>query len=318
MKFFFTTICLSAVVMLLAGPAQAHDTDRIRLSAWNIANFDGDVGDVARPGIGTLRDEEDFTALLRYRRLVGADIFALQEIAEPGSLKTIFPEDKFSVYFSGRFEQDMNNGREDGIYTAIVVNRNPDIKFIKQEDLDEIGIVTRDSDGNVHSTRWGTAILLEIHGKPVWVVSVHLKSSCSSTRKANTSKKKDCKIFWQQAEPLRKWALAKTIAGESFIIAGDFNRRFRSFDYEGVFWTRINNDNLEEPLMMNPPMGVDRFCPTRKGKSNEPIDWILVSRGLSKKVIDRSFYETRFSQKDAREIGSGLSDHCPIHIDMNF
>jgi len=304
--------------MLFAGPVQAHDTDRIRVSAWNIANFDGDAGDVARPGIGTARDIDDFRALNRYRRLVGADIFALQEIAEPSSLKTIFPADKFDVHFSGRFDKDMANGQEDGIYTAIVVNRNPDIKFIRQEDLEGLGIETTDSDGTVHSTRWGTAILLEIHEKPVWVVSVHLKSSCSNTRRANTSTKKDCKIFWQQSDPLRKWALNRTAAGESFIIAGDFNRRFRSFDYKGVFWTRINNDNLDDPLMINPPMGVDRLCRTRKGRSTEPIDWILVSSNLTEKVIERSIFETRFSRDDTRDVGSGLSDHCPIHLDMNF
>jgi hypothetical protein len=68
------------------------------------------------------------------------------------------------------------------------------------------------------------------------------------------------------------------------------------------------------------PEYVTRKCPTRKGSSTEPIDWILLDASIAHWVKPNSFWETRFTSSDVRAHGgqraSRLSDHCPIQLDL--
>jgi len=283
------------------------------VGAWNIADLHHVEGAEARPGIGTRRDAQDFDAIIKYSKMFGrdatvADVIALQEIGTKEGAYRIFPSSDFDVLMSQRYKDD--GGNRDDIYTAIAIRKDSGVTVVRQQDL--MGLAIEDSEG--YSTRAGTAALLEFEGIRFWFLSVHLKSSCSDVENADTSRRDDCELLWEQMDPLVGWIEARRSEGTPYIIAGDFNRRFREFKNEGPVWTIINGGDLSEPWMSQHPETVTRKCPTRKGYSTQPIDWILVDASVAHWFVEGSFWERRFSNSDVRASGQRISDHCPISI----
>lgn len=316
---------LVAIAALLAA-SMAASADEFRITSWNIANLHHDAGAQVRPGIGTRRSENDFDLLRKYGAELGrdrqpADIIALQEIGTLEGAQRIFPADQYQIFISDRYNRDIAEGPSEDIYTAIAIRKDRGISVLKQADVEELSIFHPNDDPS-HVTRSGTALLLDIDGQPLWVLSVHLKSSCSHIRSADTSTRDDCETFWRQREPLFEWIEARNDEAVPFVIAGDFNRRFRQFQDEGPFWRAINGGDLDDPLLSKHPETVTRKCPTRKGSSTQPIDWILLDSSVAHWFVEGSFWETRFSSDDVDDAGGyssqRLSDHCPISIDISF
>ena len=297
--------------------ATVSDAEQLTVGAWNIADLHHEEDVEARPGIGTKRKTEDFLNIARYANLFGrnggpADIIALQEIGTQAGAQRIFPKSDYDILMSQRYHNDGGTGGD--IYTAIAVLKTSGVTVIRQDDL--MGLAIADSEG--HSTRAGAAALLEFDGVRFWFLSVHLKSSCSHVEKANTSRRDDCRLLWQQMDPLTGWIEARRDDGIPFIIAGDFNRRFRQFQNEGPVWKAINGGDLDDPWVTQHPESVTRKCPTRKGRSTQPIDWILVDASVAHWFVEGSFWERRFSRDDVEVSGQRISDHCPISIKLDF
>ena len=307
-------ILLAVLALITATTAQA---DQLVIGAWNIADLHHEEGVEARPGIGTRRSSGDFDTIIRYSDLFGreggpADVVALQEIGTEEGAYRIFPQSEYDVLMSSRYHADGGSGGD--IYTAIAVRKGSGITIIRQEDL--MGLAIADSEG--YSTRAGTAALLEFNGTRFWFLSVHLKSSCSHVENADTSLRDDCQLLWRQMDPLVGWIEAQRSEGLPFIIAGDFNRRFRQFQNEGPVWEIINGGDLNEPWMSQHPETITRKCPTRKGNSTQPIDWILVDASVAHWFVEGSFWERRFSNDDVQTSGRRISDHCPISIAIDL
>jgi endonuclease/exonuclease/phosphatase family metal-dependent hydrolase len=319
-------ILVLAATFIALISSTAH-SDILRIGAWNIQNLHHGEDHELFPW-GTSRTEEDHDLLLKYRDLFGrngrgADIIALQEIGTLAAAERIFPPSDYRIIMSSRHEDDNAPVHGGDIFTAVAIKNDSGVTVVLQDDIDEL--VVLDSDGN--PTRAGTALLLEYEGVQFWFVSVHLKSSCSSDRNLQSSGTEDCQIFWKQSNPLADWVAERAMGDVPFFIAGDFNRRFRQLQFQGEFWTRINGGdpdnpvNLDEPFMVAHPENVTRKCPTRLGRSVEPIDWILMDARVVDWFIDGSFWERRFTRPDieaSREDDNtiGLSDHCPISIDI--
>lgn len=296
--------------------ATAPSADELVIGAWNIADLHHLEGAEARPGIGTRRDTEDFDSLIKYANLFGrdgtaADLIALQEIGTEEGAYRIFPSADYQVLMSQRYFDDGADGGD--IYTAIAIRRESGIEVVRQEDL--MGLAIADSAG--YSTRAGAAALLEYEGQQFWFLSVHLKSSCSHVENADTSLRDDCQLLWKQMDPLVGWIEARQSEGIPFIIAGDFNRRFRQFQNAGPVWEVINGGDLNEPWLTQHPESVTRKCPTRKGSSTQPIDWILLDASIADWFVEGSFWERRFERSDVEASGRKLSDHCPISISID-
>lgn len=308
---------LALTVFLLSNISNGHSQE-IRIVSWNIADFHHQKDVEARPGIGTSRSQDDLDVIKKYAQKVGGDLIALQEIATEEAAAMLYPEDRFQLFMSSRYVEDVTAGRQNDIYTAIAIKKRDDIKILKQHDIVNLQIDPTSNDPKDKPTRRGTAVKLEINGEILWFVSVHLKSSCSSTKNIAKSSKEDCKILWQQKEPLKEWIHERIQNNEHFIIAGDFNRRFRAFNDEGMLWSYLNDENLGNPLMVKHPETVMRLCPTRKGQSTEPIDWILLDAKLADSFVSGSFWERRWSKEDTSEHGRRISDHCPIRIDLDL
>ena len=316
-----TRFCFPLLMACLAAaaPTAVLAETKVRLVAWNIANLHHEAGVETRPRIGTKRQEGDFARLARIAESLTADIVALQEIGTPEGTERLFPSEDYAVFMSSRYDEDIEAGIDGGIYTAIAVRKGAGITVIEQDDLVDLQIDYDDEDGDASSTRRGTALHLDIDGTTLWVLSVHLKSSCATTRAADTDDKLDCQIFWRQRVPLRERIERRIDQDEAFVIAGDFNRRFRAYDFEGPFLDYIDGDDGEADVVAL-SQTVSRKCPTRKGRSEEPIDWFLLDADIADWYVPDSFWETRFDADDVGASGGRnsqrLSDHCPIHIDL--
>jgi endonuclease/exonuclease/phosphatase family metal-dependent hydrolase len=200
------------------------------------------------------------------------------------------------------------------------VRKRSDVKVLQQQDIDDLQIEEVGEDGQRHYTRRGTALKLDASGTPLWFVSLHLKSSCSTTKKVDQSIQSDCTIFWQQRLPFKEFIDQRVTDGTAFILAGDFNRQFRRFDFKDPMWKFLNGGDLEKPRLIAHPKTGTRMCPTRLEASTQPIDWIVLDSKISQWFWEGSYWETRYSFEDVRAAGGPrsrrLSDHCPIHMDV--
>lgn len=313
-------------LVLTIGSAQA---ETIRIGAWNIQDLHHEEGVHLRAfnsGRSVERTAADFALLIEYRDKFGrdaksADVIALQEIGTKAALDRLFPSAEYHTIMSPRWENDDAPEGKGDVYTAIAVRKASGVTVIDEDPLLALSVLH--SDGR--PTRAGTGALLEANGQQFWFLSVHLKSSCSTTKNAHVSTADDCRTLWKQMPALKNWIDAKSATGLPYIVAGDFNRRFRQFNDEGSVWELMNGidpanaeDTEVSPRLVKHPLTVTRRCPTRKGTSPEPIDWIVLDVSLAEKYVEGSFWERRFSYKDinAAQRGKGLSDHCPISIDL--
>jgi exonuclease III len=323
----------AALFALGLNTAQAEP---LRIGTWNIENLHHAEGVALRsfedddggpPTYTVRRDEDDFRLLEQYRDLFGrdgraADVIALQEIGTGQALERLFPSSDYITIMSERWPGVDTGDGEGDVYTAIAVRRESGVSVVRSEYLE--GLIVYDEDGN--PTRAGTAALLDYEGQEFWFLSVHLKSSCSTTVSIdNPDRSEDCRLLWEQTPALADWIAQHRSAGIPFIVAGDFNRRFRQLNFEEPLWNAMNGAGPDEEIMLEPliahPLSVTRRCATRRGRSTQPIDWIILSPDLADNFVGGSYWERRFSNDDVQETryGSrttGLSDHCPISIDL--
>ncbi len=312
------TLTLTLGVFLCCGLAAAEN---LRVAAWNIADFHHELGVEARPDIGTRRYTADFNALKRYARTLGADVVALQEIATEEAARLLYPESEFWLFMSSRYTEEQAAGVGSGIYTAIAVRKGAGITPVTQADLHGLQVNPLPSDPEqARPTRRGTAVLLDVHGSKLWVLSVHLKSSCPTVLKLDQSIQRSCQLLWQQRLVLKRWMDERRLRGEEFIVAGDFNRRFGQLKDRGLLWKYLADvqEEGDEPTVVRYPTTETRKCTTRKGQSPHPIDWFFVSPDLNLRTVKRSYREVRWSRADTDRHGQRLSDHCPIRIDFEY
>jgi len=320
-------LLLLAISALISVSAEAT-ADTIRVGSWNIQDLHHEEGFNLRsfddiPSVK--RTSQDFALLEKYRDLFGrngapADVIALQEIGTKAALERLFPTDAYETIMSPRWQNDDAPAGEGDVYTAIAVRKESGVTVVQHDPFPELAVLH--SDGR--PTRAGTGALLEVDGKQFWFLSVHLKSSCPANKNIHVSSNDDCQTLWKQTPILADWVKAKRDSGIPLIIAGDFNRRFRQLNFEGTLWEAMNgvgpDDPIEEAWVVPHPQTVTRLCPTRKGSGTQPIDWIVLDSTLAGGFVQGSFWERRFTQADidAAQFGRGLSDHCPISIDLDL
>lgn len=318
-------VVIFSLFVLLTSNAVA---ETLRIGAWNIQDLHHKEGFSLRAFgdfYSVKRKSEDYELISAYRDLFGrdgrpADVIALQEIGTKAALERLFPSAAYETIMSPRWQSDDAEEGKGDVFTAVAIRKDSGVRLVDIDPLPELAVLHTDG----RATRAGTGALLEYAGKRFWFLSVHLKSSCPKIKNLHKSKNDDCETLWAQAPILADWITAKRATGVPFIIAGDFNRRFRQHQHEGPLWNALNGmkpeDAIEEAWVVAHPESTTRQCPTRKGKSTQPIDWIILDESLSTSFEEGSFWERRFSQTDivAGQNGRGLSDHCPISIDLKM
>jgi hypothetical protein len=117
-----------AATMLANASAQAAT---VKLATWNMHNLHHVVGEPLRSG-APARTEADYELLRKYRDRLNADVIALQEVNGPKAAALVFPADRYDLYFSARYIDDLVTGRathldpeqrSDRIYTGFAIRR---------------------------------------------------------------------------------------------------------------------------------------------------------------------------------------------------
>jgi endonuclease/exonuclease/phosphatase family metal-dependent hydrolase len=193
--------------------------------------------------------------------------------------------------------------------------------------------------GNERQLRPGLALELEVGGKPLTIMTVHLKSSCANLAdfqqykgRKLTDMDSHCRIFNRQVAPLEAWIESVEAGSPRFILLGDFNRRIdeeaeakidaRSVRADGsdpagahpldahgytnsqVLWQEISDG---KPSLFQVPLGgKDASC-----KGFTGLDHIVVSPALHALQDPAAFTSRKVGVVELPGQKIESSDHCP-------
>ncbi len=316
--------------------------DEIRIGSWNIANLHHENNKSLRQDSVT-RDEQDFSRLKDYAKEIDLDIIALQEIGSLRAATRIFPEAEYHLAISSRYKagtEDLPHDQRD-IYTAFAVKKSRFPQRPDFETLDALSIahlsVARNNKPTNRKTRAGLILSLNIDGRTVKLLNVHLKSICHQNsllpiydeNKLGTPVKSrfHCRTLNAQINILESWIEQQVFLDSSIIVLGDFNRRLNRFDdvpdKTDHAWEMINDGKPNNLILRKGPKGKNTKCwlPEHKLFYEEYIDFIIYDNKLDSHVTEDSIQKMALPFQDAEKYegknGQKLSDHCPVFATIN-
>ncbi|WP_421993157.1 endonuclease/exonuclease/phosphatase family protein [Roseococcus sp.] len=281
---------LLAIALLAASPLQAAE---IKLATWNIAWLTlRPPHDRALPRDLTPRQPEDFTRLADYARRLDADVLALQEVDGPEAAARILDPNDYRFFFPD--ERDIQR-------TGFAVRRS--LRAIRNADLAELDPIPNER----FSLRRGTDITVEVEGRMLRLLSVHLKAGC---REAG-DRGRECDTLMGQSSVLAGWIAARRREGAAFAILGDFNRRATGA-----------NDAFFAPLAAAAPLlraneGVSNPCWSDARGGRPFIEHILLGGPARDWVQANSLRVMVYAERDPA-MRDRLSDHCPISVRLRI
>lgn len=230
-----------------------------------------------------------FDALQRYATELNGDIVAFQEVDGVENAARVFTPNQYKIEIAD--ERDVQRVgfavRNDLSYT-----RNPDVVG-----LDPTG-----------SLRRGVDVTIDLHGQPLRLLAVHLKSGCFDA--PITSAADACRSLSRQLPVLRTWIADRMREGIPFAILGDFNRRFEPTPQgqPDPAWVAIGAPQAQ---LVRVTEGKRSEC--WGGEYPKYIDHIVLSPKAASLVGAQSFRQLVYAESgpSAKEL---LSDHCPISV----
>lgn len=281
-------ILVVVLSLVLALPSVARE---IKLSTWNIAWLTTKpAGHPALPRGVHIRTPADYALLQRYAERLDADIVALQEVDGRLAASRVFDATAYDFHFT-----DETNVQRPGfaIRRGLVWRANPDLLAL---DL---------APNARFSLRRGADITVEIAGRSLRLLNVHLRAGCTWDRIA-LSERVQCVELARQVGYLADWIAARRTAGEAFAVLGDFNRRMDGEDE--VFATLAQAAPLTRATegFSNPCWGGAVF-----------IDHILLGGAARDWLVPRSLRVMVYRETD-RSFRDRLSDHCPVSVSLDM
>ena len=273
------------VFLVQAFPVHANAAE-IRIASWNIYWLTSEDPDHHR------RKASDYAKLVRYANDLDADVIALQEV-DMGFVRKVFPLQQYRIELSRRHDTRQRTGF--AIRKGIRYRRLPDYRELSTK----------------WGLRYGTVIELEVDGRKIDLMSVHLKSGCHD-RDLDPPGTRSCRELKSQVRPLESWIDRRLERGRAFVLLGDFNRRM---DKPGDdLWHLIADGNPKPIYRVNagrkPKCWNSRFA--------EFIDHIIVGPIAEKAVKLHSFEELTYAETNYHRWRKRLSDHCPISVELDF
>lgn len=259
----------------------------LRVASWNIEHLAERNGSGCRP-----RTDADYRALRDYVEALDADVVAFQEVESKAAAERVFEPSEWTVLIEqrtgsaqrgecGRGNSQRLNAQRTGfaIRKGLPFDRQPDLTALQLGDAD---------------LRSGVDVILRPAGAaPVRMLSVHLKSGCSSG-----DSREACPILFRQVPVLEQWIDARAAEGTRFAVLGDFNRRLAlAGDRVWAEWDDASPANADLTLASG-----DRGarCNPRYA---DFIDFIVLDRRAATGL--RGFEEKTYT-------GEALSDHCAV------
>lgn len=277
---------LVLLVFLLGAFSVCAGAAEIKIASWNIYWLTSEDPDHHR------RKANDFARLAGYANDLDADVIALQEV-DAGFVRRVFPPQQYRIELSHRRDTRQRTGF--AIRRGVRYRRLPDYRELSTK----------------WGLRYGTVIELEVGGRKIDLMSVHLKSGCFD-RDLDRPTTASCRELKSQVRPLESWIDRRLEQGRAFVLLGDFNRRMdrRSDD----LWRFIADGNPKPIYRVN--AGKKPKC--WDGRFPEFIDHIIVGSITGKAVKPHSFEELTYSERNYFRWRKRLSDHCPISIRLVF
>ena len=281
----YLTASVLLVFLVNAFPAGASAAE-IKIASWNIYWLTSEDPNHHR------RKASDYVKLADYANDLDADVIALQEV-DAGFVRKVFPPQQYSIELSQRKDTRQRTGF--AIRKGIRYRRLPDYRALSTK----------------WGLRYGTVIELEVGGKKIDVMSVHLKSGCFN-RDLDHPGTRNCHELKSQVRPLESWIDRRLERGRAFVLLGDFNRRMDQ-----------RHDDLWRFIADGDPKPIYRVNAGRKpecwnSRFAEFIDHIIVGPIAEKAVKAHSFKELTYSERGYFYWRRRLSDHCPISIRLAF
>lgn len=259
----------------------------ITLASWNIEHLAQVDGSGCRP-----RTEADYAALRSYAGSLDADVIAFQEVESKAAAERVFDPAAYTVVIEERVGTDRGGecrGREgltiNAQRTGFAIRKG--LAFDRQPDFTELQVGNRD-------LRSGVDLVVRPRGgDPIRVLSVHLKSGCSSG-----DRNEACPVLFQQVPVMGRWIDQRASEGIRFAVLGDFNRRL-SMAGDAV-WAEWDDASPANADLTRASGDQSARCDPRY---SDFIDFIVLDRRAAADL--QSFDERTFA-------GEGLSDHCAI------
>lgn len=271
---------LLKAISLCAGAAE------IKIASWNIYWLASEDPDHHR------RKANDYARLAAYAKDLDADVIALQEV-DRGFVRKVFPLKQYRIELSHREDARQRTGF--AIRRGVRYRRLPDYRELSTK----------------WGLRYGAVIELEVGGRKIDLMSVHLKSGCFD-RDLDRPITESCLDLKSQARPLESWIDRRLERGRALVLLGDFNRRM---DQRGDdLWRFIADGNPKPIFRVN--AGKRQKC--WGGRFPEFIDHIVVGPISGKAVKPHSFEELTYRETNFFRWRKRLSDHCPISIRLVF
>lgn len=273
------------VFLVKAFPVGA-DAAEIKIASWNIYWLTSEDPDHHKRTAG------DYVKLARYATDLDADVIALQEV-DAGFVRKVFPLQQYSIELSRRDDTTQRTGL--AIRKGIRYRRLPDYRELSTK----------------WGLRYGTVIELEVDGRKIDLMSVHLKSGCHD-RDLDRPGTRSCRELKSQVRPLESWIDRRLDRGRAFVLLGDFNRRM---DKPGDDLWHFIADGIPKPIYR---VNAGRKPKCWNSRFAEFIDHIIVGPIAEKAVKPHSFEELTYSERNYFRWRKRLSDHCPISVELVF
>jgi endonuclease/exonuclease/phosphatase family metal-dependent hydrolase len=288
-----------AAVALFAGACTgtvnpgAGPLPTVKLAAWNIEHLAEANSSGCRP-----RTDADYAALRAYVDGLAADVIAFQEVESAAAAQRVFDPAIYTVVIEDRVGTNRRSecrGREgltiNAQRTGFAVRNS--IPFERQPDFTDLQV------GNPDLRSGVDLIIRPRGGEPIRVLSVHLKSGCSSG-----DRNEACAVLLQQVPVMERWIDQRAVEGVRFAVMGDFNRRLAMpGDAVWAEWDDASPPNAdlalasgEQPAQCNP-------------RYRDFIDFIVLDRRATSDF--RGFEEKTFD-------GEALSDHCAVSARLSL
>ena len=275
--------CLAAfVLMLLAGSLAAQARD-LKIATWNLEWLTNRPdGDPALPADVHPKTAADIAVLRRYADQLDADVVALQEVDGPGIAATLFPPDRYTLFFT-----------DDAVIQRVGIAVRRDIPAHRNPDLAALDLY---ADAKFH-LRSGADITLDLPGGPLRLLAIHLKTGCQ--RDPLNSVRRQCETLRGQVPVLQGWIAQRRAESAAFVVLGDFNR-----------WM-LGTDDLLAALQAAAPLapadaGRDSAC----WGGGHFIDHILAG-GAARAWLDPASLRV-LTYRETADQKEHLSDHCPV------
>lgn len=273
-----------------SGPAPSPT---IKLAAWNMEHLAERNASGCRP-----RTDADYAAMREYVDALGADVIAFQEVESKAAAERVFDPAIYTVVIEDRIGMGRRGacrGREgltiNAQRTGFAIRNG--VPFERQPDFTDIQI------GNPDLRSGVDLIVRPRGGRPIRLLSVHLKSGCSSG-----DQNEACAVLFQQVPVMENWIDARAAEGVRFAVMGDFNRRLAMpNDRVWADWDDGSPPNAD----LSPASGDQAArCNPRY---RDFIDFILLDRRATADF--EGFEEKTFD-------GDALSDHCAVSAGLSL